>query len=80
MRKASSSPSKRISIRISFRVRLRSVKIIEPEMSPYFWPCLLLNWHSIYEYSGFDVAHTNQVSYTGEETCFQVPVSYTTRS
>ena len=27
-----------ISIRSSIRVRLRSVEIIEPAMSPYFWP------------------------------------------
>ena len=36
--RTSSSPSKRVSIRISIRVRLRSVEIIELEMSPYFWP------------------------------------------
>ena len=37
--RTSSSPSKGISIQISIRVRLRSIKIIEPEMPPYFWPC-----------------------------------------
>ena len=35
--RTSSSPGKRISIRISIRVRLRIVEIIEQEMSPYFW-------------------------------------------
>ena len=36
--RTSSPPSKRISIQISIRVRLRSVEIIEPEMSPDFSP------------------------------------------
>ena len=41
--RTSSPPSKRISVRISIRVRLRSVEIIEPEMSPDFWPYVQLN-------------------------------------
>ena len=36
--RTNSSPSKSIGIQISIHVRLCSVEIIEPEMSPYFWP------------------------------------------